>query len=171
MKKYPLFVTVVALCLVFDQLSKLYIVKAFALGQVKVLISNHAYITHVRNPGAAFGLFADSAWRLPFFLSVALVALVAILWYLRSLPAAATWMHLALGLVFGGAIGNVIDRIRFGEVIDFIGVHWYVYHWPSFNVADSAICVGVGIMLVCAWHEERQRLRDKKQQKNCAGQL
>lgn len=157
MKKYPLFFTIAIVTVVLDQLTKSYIDRNLVIGQMLVVIENHFYITHLRNPGAAFGILADSAYRLPFFLTVAAVAIVGILWYLKTLPLAARWMHASLGLIFGGAIGNLIDRVRFGEVVDFIGVHWYQYHWPSFNVADSAICVGVAIMLVCTWQEERHR--------------
>lgn len=167
MKKYLLFGSVALLCLVLDQFTKAYFERNYGLGQVKVLIENHLYLTHVRNPGAAFGILAESSWRLPFFLAVALIAVVGILWYLRTLPATARLMHLSLGLIFGGAVGNLIDRIRLGEVIDFVGVHWYQYHWPSFNVADSAICVGVAILLLLSLQEElalrRQRKTEKQQ--------
>lgn len=162
MKKYPLFGSLVLVTLILDQLTKVYFERHYALGQVKVLIDNHLYLTHVRNPGAAFGILADSAWRLPFFLIVALIAVVGILWYLRSLAESAKWMHLSLGLIFAGAVGNVIDRIRLGEVVDFIGVHWYQYHWPAFNVADSAICVGVAILLLISLQEELALRRQRK---------
>jgi signal peptidase II len=162
MKKYILFGVVAIPCVVLDQITKVYFERNYVLGQVKVLIDNHLYLTHVRNPGAAFGILADSSWRMPFFLTVALIAVVGILWYLRTLPESAKWMHLSLGLIFGGAIGNVIDRIRLGEVIDFIGVHWYQYHWPAFNVADSAICVGVAILLLISLQEELAKKRQHK---------
>ncbi len=164
MKKYSLFAVVATLCLVLDQLTKVYFERSYALGQFKVLIDNHLYLTHVRNPGAAFGILADSTWRLPFFLTVALIAVVGILWYLRTLPESARWMHFSLGLIFGGAVGNLIDRIRLGEVIDFIGVHWYQYHWPAFNVADSAICVGVAILLLLSLREELALRRQRKEE-------
>lgn len=162
MRKYFIFSGISLIVLILDQLTKVYFERNYALGQFKVLIENHLYLTHVRNPGAAFGILAESSWRLPFFLTVALVAVVGILWYLRTLPVTARWMHFSLGLIFGGAIGNVIDRIRLGEVIDFIGVHWYQYHWPSFNVADSAICVGVAILLLLSLREELALRRQRK---------
>lgn len=161
--KYAIFSGVALFVLALDQLTKVYFERNYALGQFKVLIENHLYLTHVRNPGAAFGILADSSWRLPFFLTIALVAVVGILWYLRTLPASAKWMHLSLGLIFSGAVGNVIDRIRLGEVVDFIGVHWYQYHWPAFNVADSAICVGVAILLLISLQEELARKRQCKE--------
>ncbi len=87
---------------------------------------------------------------------------MGILWYLRTLPLTAWGMHLSLGLILGGAVGNVIDRIRLGEVVDFIGVHWYQHHWPAFNVADSAISVGVTILLLISLQEELARKRQRK---------
>ncbi|MBD1400412.1 signal peptidase II [Pelovirga terrestris] len=161
MKKYSIFCGIALVVLILDQLTKVYFERNYTLGQFKVLIENHLYLTHVRNPGAAFGILADSPWRLPFFLTVALIAVVGILWYLRSLPATARGMHFSLGLIFGGAIGNVIDRIRLGEVVDFIGVHWYQYHWPAFNVADSAISVGVAILLIVSLQEELAQRRQR----------
>jgi len=160
MKKYRIFALTAGISLLLDQWSKIYIDTHFALSQSKLLITNFFHLTYVRNPGAAFGIFADSAIRIPFFITISSVATLVILWYVRRVPSEKTWQLLALGLIFSGAVGNLIDRIRFGEVIDFLDVHWYNYHWPAFNIADSAICVGVTIMLICSWHEERQ----KKQQ-------
>jgi signal peptidase II len=162
MKKYLIFSVIALFVLILDQFTKFYFEHNYALGQFNVLIENHLYLTHVRNPGAAFGILADSPWRLPFFLTVALIAVVGILWYLRTMPVTAKGMHLSLGLIFGGAIGNVIDRIRLGEVVDFIGVHWYQYHWPAFNVADSAISVGVAILLIVSLQEELALRRQRK---------
>ncbi|MBN1958699.1 MAG: signal peptidase II [Desulfuromonadales bacterium] len=155
MNKYRTFVLTMIVGLTVDQLSKIYIDHNFELSESKRVISNFFHITYVRNPGAAFGILSDNAIRLPFFISISIVAIVGITWYLRKLSADKTWQHLALGLILSGALGNLIDRLRLGEVIDFLDVHWYNYHWPAFNVADSAICVGVAIMLFCGWREER----------------
>ncbi len=157
MNKYRIFLVVASVSLLLDQLSKIYVDKSFELGESKRVITNFFHLTYVRNPGAAFGILSDSAIRLPFFITISLLASLGILWYIQRIPSEKQWQHLALGLILSGALGNLIDRIRFGEVIDFLDVHWYNYHWPAFNVADSAICIGVGIMLVCSWHEERQK--------------
>ena len=157
MGKYLVFTLTAGISLILDQLSKSYIDNHFKLSQSKQVIDNFFHLTYVRNPGAAFGILSDNAIRVPFFISISTLASLGILWYLRRLSTEKKWQHLALGLIFSGAIGNLIDRIRFGEVIDFLDVHWYNYHWPAFNIADSAICVGVALMLVCSWHEERQR--------------
>ncbi len=157
MTKYRLFTLTVGISLVLDQLSKIYIDNTFVLSQSKQIIANFFHITYVRNPGAAFGILSDSSIRIPFFITVSIIASLGIIWYLRQIDQSQKWQHLALGLIFSGAVGNLIDRIRFGEVIDFIDVHWYNWHWPAFNVADSCICVGVTILLLCSWHEERQK--------------
>jgi len=161
MRKYLSFALTAIISLILDQVSKIYIDSHFAIGESRQVISSFFHITYVRNPGAAFGMLSDSAIRLPFFLSISVIASVAILWYARRVAAEKQWQLMSLGLILSGALGNFIDRIRLGEVIDFIDVHWYNYHWPAFNIADSAICVGVGIMLVCTWHEERGHQRHK----------
>ena len=159
MNKYRIFTLTSGITLLLDQWSKTYIANHFELSQFKRIITNFFHLTYVRNPGAAFGIFADNAIRVPFFITISSIATLAILWYVWKITSEKPWQLLALGLIFSGALGNLIDRIRFGEVIDFIDVHWYNHHWPAFNVADSAICVGVAIMLICSWHEERQKKR------------
>lgn len=159
MGKYRIFALTVSISLLLDQLSKMYIDNNFVLGESKRIITNFFHITYVRNPGAAFGILSDNAIRLPFFIGISCIASLGILWYVRRVPREKPWQYLALGLILSGALGNLIDRIRFAEVIDFLDVHWYNYHWPAFNIADSAICVGVTIMLICSWHEERQKKR------------
>lgn len=155
MKSNRIFVLAATICLLLDQLSKIYIDRTFSLYQSLPVVENFFHITYLRNPGAAFGILADSSIRLPFFIGVSLLAILGILWYQRRVPRSDSWQHLTLGLIFSGAVGNLIDRIRFGEVIDFLDVHWYQYHWPAFNIADSAICVGVGLILVRTIRDER----------------
>jgi signal peptidase II len=107
-------------------------------------------LSHVRNRGAAFGLLSD--WDVP-YQSVALAvlslcALAAIAFYFVRLPAAARLPRLALALVLGGAVGNLIDRARLGYVVDFVHAYWRHYQWPDFNVADSAITIGVTLLVL-----------------------
>jgi signal peptidase II len=161
--RYRLLAITSAIILILDQASKFYIDSRFRLYESVTVIENFFNIVHVRNKGAAFGFLADSSFRLPFFILVAIVAGGAIIWYLRKhVREEQRLLQFALSLVFAGAIGNLIDRIRLGEVIDFIDVHWYQYHWPAFNVADSAITVGVTLLLIDMWREER-RLKERKQ--------
>lgn len=157
--RYRLLLITTTLSLVLDQLSKLYIDQTFKLYQSLVVIENFFNITYIRNQGAAFGIFADSSFRVPFFIGIAVVAGVAILWAIHRLRDDQKLLCFGLSLIFSGAIGNLIDRIRLGEVIDFLDVHWYQYHWPAFNVADSAICVGVALLLWDMWRDERNKRR------------
>jgi len=147
MKKYRIFILTVSVSLLLDQWSKTYIDNHFELSQSKQVITNFFHLTYVRNPGAAFGRLAENGIRVPFFITVSAIAIVAILWYVRRISSGKHWQVLALGLIFSGASGNLIDRIRFGEVIDFLDVHWYNYHWPAFNIADSAISIGMAVLL------------------------
>jgi len=148
-------ISVVVLAL--DQATKFYIDSRFKLFESLTVVENFFNITYVRNKGAAFGIFANSAFRVPFFIGVSLLASLGILWYLRRLRREQRLLATALSLIFAGAVGNLIDRIRLGEVIDFLDAHWYQYHWPAFNVADSAITVGVGLLLIDLWREERRK--------------
>ena len=151
---------IAGLVVFFDQLSKFYIDRHFVLHESLEVVRNFFHITYVRNKGAAFGMLADSAFRIPFFIAVALLAIAGILWYLRQVADEQRDQQIGLSLVLGGAIGNLIDRVRLGEVVDFLDVHWYRHHWPAFNVADIAICVGVGLLLLGMWRSERQAKRD-----------
>jgi signal peptidase II len=102
-------------------------------------------LTYIRNTGAAFGIFAGSAaaFRLPFLIIFSLVAIGFVVMMLRRLPDSETGLITALSFIIGGALGNLIDRIIYGEVIDFLDFYWGNYHWPAFNVADSFITIGV----------------------------
>ncbi len=137
--------------IVFDQWTKFEVISHFEYGESLSLIANFFSLTYVRNTGAAFGFLATAnpTFRVPFFLIVPIVAMVVLGFLYRDLPANAKWRAMALGLVSGGAIGNLIDRIRLGYVVDFLDFHYKnEYYFPAFNVADSAICVGVGILLL-----------------------
>ncbi len=107
-------------------------------------------LTYVRNTGAAFGILGQlsPALRLPLFLGVTVVAVWALVSYLRHVRVDEPWMALALGGIVGGAAGNLICRIRYGEVVDFLHLHYRGFDWPMFNVADSAITVGVAVVLL-----------------------
>ncbi len=152
--RYRLLLIVSLVVLAFDQATKLYIDNRFALYESVTVFENFFHITYVRNKGAAFGILADNAFRVPFFITVASIAAIGIFWYLHKLGDGQKLHVLALSLIFSGAVGNLIDRIRLGEVIDFLDAHWYQHHWPAFNVADSAICVGVGLLLLDTWRQE-----------------
>lgn len=154
-KRYQILAGVSALVLIVDQLTKLFIDRTMALHSSITVIENFFNISYVRNKGAAFGILANSAYRLPFFLFVSVIAVVVILVAIRKLRTDQTLAAVSLSLIFSGAIGNLIDRVRLGEVIDFLDAHWYGHHWPAFNVADSAICIGVFLLALDMYREER----------------
>ena len=107
------------------------------------------------NPGAAFSILSTAGgWQRWLFIGIALAICVFILHWLRDLPRRARWLPLALSLILGGAIGNVVDRVRIGAVVDFIDFHVGTWHWPAFNVADAAICVGVALLVMSMFRQE-----------------
>ena len=130
---------------VLDQLTKLVALERLAPGIPVVVFDGWLSLTLVMNPGLAFGLLGGvpAGWRLVVAaLSVAALLVLARV-ALRVLPGGGWIGRTAIGLIFGGAVGNLIDRARFGAVVDFVDVHWRGWHWPAFNVADSAISIGV----------------------------
>jgi signal peptidase II len=134
---------------VVDQLTKAIVDRTMSLHESIPLIDGFFNLTYIRNTGAAFGLFAGShaALRLPFLIGVSILAIGFMLFMLKRLRDGETGLTTALAFILGGAGGNLIDRIFYGEVIDFLDVHWSGYHWPAFNVADSFITTGVAITL------------------------
>jgi signal peptidase II len=144
------FLSIIAI-IVCDQWVKLEILNHFDYGESIPVIRDLFSITYVRNTGAAFGFLATAnpSFRVPFFLIVPIIAMVVLGFLYRDLPQTARFRAMALGLVSGGALGNLIDRVRLGYVVDFLDLHWKTdYYFPAFNVADSAICVGVAILLL-----------------------
>ena len=135
------------LVLVVDQATKLLVTATLTPYQEVIAVTTFFNLVHVHNTGAAFSLFADhSGWQRWFFLGVAVVASGVILWLLRGTRGRAVFC-IALALILGGALGNVIDRLAYGHVIDFLDFHAAGWHWPAFNVADSAITVGAGLLI------------------------
>ena len=133
---------------VLDQLTKAVVLSHLAPGTHVDVVKGFVTLTLVMNPGLAFGLLGGvpAGWRwLVAVLSIAALVVLARV-ALRVLPGG-TWLdHLSVGFIFGGAIGNLVDRLRFGAVVDFVDLHASGYHWPAFNVADSAITVGVALL-------------------------
>jgi len=150
MSRYVFVGAVAAVVVVFDQLTKWVIRTELGIYESLPVVDGLFSITHVRNTGGAFSLFAGAheAWRVPFFLFVAVVAIAVLLHFVRRVAPHQRLLLFALGAVLGGAVGNMIDRAAFGEVTDFLDVYWRGYHWPTFNVADSFITVGMLILIV-----------------------
>jgi signal peptidase II len=142
-----------ALVIALDRITKIWVTRRLEVGRAITVIPKVFRITHVMNDGAAFSLFADSAtpehvrWVLIGFSSVAVIAVLIVL---VKMGRAITLTTVALALVLGGALGNLYDRIRFASVVDFLEVHIVHYHWPDFNVADSAIVVGACLLFLDA---------------------
>jgi signal peptidase II len=138
--------------LLLDWFTKRLVVHHLLYSDKVEVIEGFFYLTHVRNPGAAFGLFAQAPerWRLLFFVGISLLALGIVVSFFRKLAPGDRLSAFALGLISGGAVGNLIDRIRDPhEVIDFLHFKlWQGYSWPDFNLADSFIVVGVGLLVL-----------------------
>lgn len=126
-----------------DQLSKFFIVSNMQLGDSIKIIDGFLYITHTRNTGAAWGIFGEHTEYLAIFSVVATIALIVLLLYIKRAFGA-----FSLALIIGGAVGNAIDRIRLGWVVDFIDAYIFGYDFPAFNVADSAITAGVFLLII-----------------------
>ncbi len=152
---YYIIVLVVIAC---DQLTKIWILHAFQLYEVKEVIPGLFNLVYVTNSGAAFSMLAgvNSPWRHYFFLAVGLVACIGLTVAYYRFRKGHGGYGIALALIAGGALGNLIDRLRYGSVVDFLDFYLGEHHWPAFNVADSAICVGAVLFLVVNILEERK---------------
>lgn len=157
--KYLWVGTIIGLILILDQATKYLVEKHIRLYETITVVQGFFNLTHVRNKGAAFGILADvpGIWRSLFFISVTVIAVAVIGFLIRTTKE--RLQIIAFSLIAGGAMGNLIDRLRYAEVVDFI--QWYVkdFYWPSFNIADSAISVGVVLLVV-------DMLFTKKQEEN-----
>lgn len=140
---------VAALVVVLDQASKLWATEALRGHPPVTVVEDFFHLVYHRNTGGVFGLFSGSpsGLRITLFVIVTLAALGFVVYLIREWGRESRSALVALSLVAGGALGNLIDRIAYGEVIDFIDWHWHGHHWPAFNVADSAITVGTAILL------------------------
>ena len=148
-----------AAILLFDQGTKLLVDHTIPRHRSIPVIEGLLDLTHVRNTGAAFGLLAGQRRALASYLLIAfsLVAIVFVVHLLRRLSDTDTGLILSLTFILAGALGNLVDRVLYGEVIDFVDVYWNSWHWPAFNVADSFITVGA---VLCLWFLMRTKGRD-----------
>jgi signal peptidase II len=149
--KTTLFVGASLLSLILDQATKIAVDANLSFSDRIPVIEDFFYITHARNPGAAFGLFGDApvAIRLTVFIGVTLIALGMVVSFYRKLAPGDRFSALSLGLILGGAAGNLIDRVFRGEVVDFLHFRlWGGYQWPDFNLADTWIVIGVAFLII-----------------------
>jgi len=157
MRNKSVYIFGAVIVLVADQLSK-----AWATASLKPIVYIEVIpglfrLSYATNRGVAFSLFADSQFDIRWILSaVSLIAALFVLSYFRRAPADKTRLNVSLALLMAGIIGNMIDRVRLGEVVDFIELHWRdLYSWPTFNIADSAICVGAALLALEMLREEK----------------
>ena len=143
--------------LIADQFTKVLIVGNYALGD-STYVTNFFNVVRAHNTGAAFSFLAGAGgWQRWFFTGIGVVAAIFMVWMLKS-HSGQKLFSFAISLILGGAIGNVIDRLLYGYVVDFLDFHWKTMHFPAFNIADSAISVGA----VCLILDELRRVRRAK---------
>jgi signal peptidase II len=140
---------ITTLVTLLDQLTKWLISTRIPLHGSVVVIKGFINLVHIRNTGVAFGILSGSnmPYRAVILALISLVAMIFIVMYLRNLRADQTRWLVGISVVFGGALGNFIDRAVYGEVIDFIDCYLGRFHWPAFNVADSAVTIGIGYLM------------------------
>ena len=148
-KNVILFVLGAAVIVALDQITKAAISSRFSINESYEVIGGFFNLVYVLNPGAAFGFLANAsaAFRYIFFIGITIIAIALIIYYLVKNRSGGVIIALSLTLIFAGAVGNLIDRIRFGAVVDFLDFYAGTWHWPAFNVADSAITTGAVLMI------------------------
>ncbi|ADF41077.1 MULTISPECIES: signal peptidase II [Priestia] len=155
-----MFYYLIALAVILiDQVTKWMIVKEMYYGQSITVIENFLYITSHRNRGAAWGILQGQMW---FFYLITVVVVVGLIIYIQKLKKQDKWFGIALALMLGGAIGNFIDRVVRKEVVDFVNTYIFTYDFPIFNVADSALVVGVIIMFIMTLFEGKMKKEHKE---------
>jgi signal peptidase II len=149
-RKYLVFGIIVIVTVLLDQITKHLIVSHIPVDHGFEQIPGILNIVHARNPGSAFSLFANfsSSFRGLFFVAISVAALVVIGWLVAAANELNWPLLIGYSCFFGGALGNLIDRIRFGEVVDFLDFHVGTLHWPAFNVADATLCIGIGFFFI-----------------------
>ncbi len=144
--------------LLLDQWTKSLVVEKLPLYQRVEVVQGFFNLTHVRNTGGAFGIFGGEKGGVGsmLFVVVSVIAIGAIIFLFVKIRENEKTLALSFSLVLSGAIGNLIDRLRYGEVVDFLDFHLSTYHWPAFNVADSAICIGIGLLALQLLKQDRK---------------
>ena len=149
-RRYIMLLLVVGGIVALDQFTKIWIDQNMSLYESRPILGGFLDFHYIRNAGAAFGILSrtDSPLRIPFFVGISTLAIGIILYLFHRMETSEILVPVALSLVLGGAVGNLIDRIRLGEVIDFIYFQYRRFAWPAFNVADIAITVGVFLLIL-----------------------
>ncbi len=147
-----LYYVIALVIILLDQWTKWIVVQSMEIGERISLIENFLYFTSHRNQGAAFGILQGQMW---FFYIITVIVVGFIVYYIQKEAKSSWLLGISLGLILGGAIGNFIDRVFRGEVVDFIDTFIFTYNFPIFNVADSALCVGVALIFIKIINDER----------------
>ncbi|GLB61250.1 signal peptidase II [Cytobacillus sp. NCCP-133] len=159
-----MFYYIIALFVIaLDQLTKWLIVKNFELGESVKVVEDFLYITSHRNRGAAWGILQGQMW---FFYVITAIVIIGIIYYIQKAAKGKLLLGVSLGLMLGGAIGNFIDRVYRKEVVDFINTYIFGYDFPVFNIADSALVIGVGMLMIQMLLEEREAKKEKSYGEN-----
>ncbi|MBV5331629.1 lipoprotein signal peptidase, partial [bacterium] len=147
---------IAAIIILIDQISKITITRTFQLGEEKVITSFFNLVL-AYNKGAAFSFLSNSGgWQRYFFTAIGIGAATYIILLLKK-HGGQRMFAWSMSLILGGAIGNVIDRLLYGHVVDFLDFHWRGAHFPAFNIADASICCGVFLFIATQWHHDRKR--------------
>jgi len=165
-RKYWVLLIVCIGVLLLDQWTKHLVQEKLFLYQAVEVIPGFFNLVHVRNTGGAFGIFGGRGGGLAsiLFVVVSVVAIGSILFFFFKAKEEEKTLSISLSLILSGALGNLIDRVQYGEVVDFLDFHLRAYHWPAFNIADSAICVGIGLMALELF--VRDSRKSKSQRRN-----
>ena len=160
-RKYWVLLIACLLILILDQFTKYEVQQTLPLHHRVEVISGFFNLTHVRNSGGAFGIFGGTrgGWGTLFFMGVSVLAIGSLFYFIWKVKEDEKNLALSFSLVLAGAIGNLIDRFRYGEVIDFLEFYLSSFYWPAFNIADSAICIGIGLMAfeILIWDHKKKK--------------
>lgn len=149
-------IVVALMVLLADQVSKYWVLEHLLGAYTHIEVTSFFNIVNAWNTGVSFSMFtASSIWGMLFLVVMASVIVIFLLWWLYFEKV--LFNQLALGMIIGGAVGNIVDRVRLGAVFDFLDVYYGSYHWPAFNVADSFICVGACMMIGYTIFEKKEK--------------
>jgi signal peptidase II len=147
-----------ALVFIADQATKAWIVATLDYGDRVQVIGDFVWLWHLRNTGAAFSLLPGAVWL---FVPVTILALGMVAYFHRQFRERGPWIHVLLGVILGGALGNLVDRVRLGYVVDFVSVGIGDLRWPAFNVADPSVVIGIGILVIYLTFFDGRQRRDE----------
>jgi signal peptidase II len=159
--KYRIVSILAGVIIVLDQITKIWVQGSISMYESIPIVPGFFDLVHVLNKGAAFGFLnrADIHWQTYFFIAVSALAVVLIFHLVRTVDREDSFLFTGLGCILGGALGNMIDRIRIGQVIDFLDFHAAGHHWPAFNVADMAISIGALLLLISFYQRKKNASR------------